>query len=166
MHAEWRPVPGFPGYAVTARGTVRGPRGAVLKESRSDSGYRRVRPLVRGRQRSLLVHVAVLLAHVGPRPSRRHHGAHVNGDKDDCSVGNLAWKTRRRNEADKRAHGTAPRGFSGYRPDADLVARVRALVSAGGSYSAVARELGLHRSSVSRIARELRHPIERTGGSR
>jgi DNA invertase Pin-like site-specific DNA recombinase len=52
---------------------------------------------------------------------------------------------------------SCPRHFSGYKPDPALVDRVRELVSSGESYRKVASALGLHRHSVSRIARRLRH---------
>lgn len=151
----WRRVPGLPLYASSAGDVARCP-GKPLRKTLSDSGYWRVRSRIGGAVRSILCHNAVLLAFVGPRPSPAHHGAHGNGDQLDNRLSNLSWKTKVENEADKRAHGTAPRVFSGHRR-ADHVPAVRALLGAGKSFSAVARELGMHRSSVSRIARGLRH---------
>lgn len=154
-------MPGYPGYeACSLGGGVRSARG-LLGESTSDSGYRRVRPCVRGRRRNLYVHVAVLLAHRGRRPSPRHHAAHENGVKADCALGNLAWKTRRRNEADKRLHGTAPRTFTGRAHRGPAAEALRLVVlrmwGEGVSYQHIAAALLMHRHSVSRIVRGLRH---------
>lgn len=144
----WLPTRLDPRYEVSTAGRVRR-AGRVLKPQPSDSGYARVRT-----PRVLLVHKAVLEAFVGPAPSPRHHAAHDNGDKTDNRLVNLAWKVKEDNEADKRRHGTAPRRFTGHRRD-DHVDRVLALASEM-SFSRIARELGLHRSSVSRIVRGLR----------
>jgi hypothetical protein len=150
--ASSRRIPGFDGYIVSDRGVIYGPRGHALRPSRSDSGYLRV--TARGRR--LFVARAVLLAFVGPPPSHRHEAAHADGNKDNNALWNLSWKTRRQNEADKRRHGTAPRGFTGHR-DASHVRKVRNLLARGLSYAHVAKRVGLHRHSVSRIARGLRH---------
>jgi HNH endonuclease len=34
----------------------------------------------------------VLEAFTGPKPSRKHHPVHLNGDKQDNCAANLAWK--------------------------------------------------------------------------
>lgn len=153
---RWHPLPGFPGYEVSDRGSVRNARtGRVLRPQPSDSGYPRVRIMRGGRRRSVLLHLAVLRAFAGPAPSPRHDGAHLDGDKTNSALENLAWKLPEDNEADKRRAGTAPRGFSGHRRS-DHVAPIRDLLARGLSYSRIARHIGLHRSSVSRIARGLR----------
>jgi hypothetical protein len=145
---QWRPTRLDPRYEVSSEGRVRRD-GRVLKPSLSDSGYARVRT-----PRVLLVHKAVLEAFVGPAPSRRHHAAHDDGDKSNNRLGNLAWKLKEENEADKRRHGTAPSRFSGHHRT-DHVERVLALAGTM-SFTRIAREVGLHRSSVSRIVRGIR----------
>lgn len=153
---RWRPVLGYPGYEASDRGHVRNARTLrSLLWQPSDSGYWRVKVTVRGRQRDLRVHVAVLLAFVGRRPSPRHQGAHADGDKRNNRLSNLAWKTPRANAKDKRLHGTHPREFTGY-DDPELALAAKILVLLGLSYSKAARELGMHRHSVSRIVRGLR----------
>lgn len=149
MTAErWLPTRLDPRYEVSSEGRVRR-AGRVLKPTLSDSGYARVRT-----PRVLLVHKAVLEAFVGPAPSRRHQAAHASGDKGDNRLDNLEWKLKEHNEADKKAHGTAPKRFTGHRRT-DHVDRVLALAGTM-SFTRIARETGLHRSSVSRIVRGLR----------
>jgi hypothetical protein len=145
---RWLPTRLDPRYEVSSEGRVRR-SGRVLKQSLSDSGYARVRT-----PRVLLVHKAVLEAFVGPAPSPRHEAAHKDGRKGNNRLDNLEWKLKEHNEADKKVHGTAPSRFTGHRRT-DHVARVLAMAGTM-SFTRIARETGLHRSSVSRIVRGLR----------
>jgi hypothetical protein len=155
---RWRSVPGWSRYEVSEGGLVRNLRTKnTLSIQFSDSGHMRSKAVDdRGRARWLRVHHAVLLAFKGPRPTRWHEGLHVDGNKANCRAENLRWGTRRSNELDKRRHGTAPRHFTGYRPDPAKLVTIRRLLGEGASYAHVARLVGYHPHSVSRIARGLR----------
>lgn len=152
----WRPVPGFPGYEISDAGNVRDGAGRLLRAVRNEGGYYRVlllgdRPVYRR------VHVLVLEAFVGPRPSPRHHAAHgPDRRKSNNRLTNLRWATPEENEADKKPHGTALGGGRHWRPNRERVSRVRERAARGESYSAIALSEGLHRYSVSRIVRGLR----------
>jgi hypothetical protein len=103
-----RPIPGYPGYYVTADGTMQGPRGR-MHPMVAASGHRYVlvsRPEV---PRKLFVHTAVLLAWVGPRPVGMQC-RHLDGDPEHNAVENLRWGTAQDNTDDKRRHGRQPRG--------------------------------------------------------
>lgn len=156
----WRPIPGFPLYEASEAGQIRriGQR-RNLRGTPNDGGYLRVW-LVTGDGRRVRhpIHTLVLLTFVGPRPSPRHHGAHVRtNDKGDNSIDNLQWKLPRDNEADKRSHGTAPRGGRhAWRPNAARVQAIREQAALKVSFSQIAREHGLHRSSVARIVKRQR----------
>lgn len=110
----WAPIPGFPRYAVSTLGRVRSyarhrpHRGArrieptLLTLSKNYAGY----PIVNlaetpGRYRQMKVHRLVLLAFVGPPPTPKHHGSHMNAQRDDCRLANLAWETPAQNWARK-----------------------------------------------------------------
>ncbi|MDD1770970.1 MAG: NUMOD4 motif-containing HNH endonuclease [Methanomassiliicoccales archaeon] len=149
MTERWLPTLLDPRYEVSTLGRVRR-AGRVLKPHRSDSGYLRVKT-----PRVPLIHKAVLEAFVGPAPSRRHEAAHKNGRRLDNRLDNLEWKLKEDNEADKKAHGTAPKRFTGHQHTGH-VAKVLVLSEIGCSFSRIGRALGLHRSSVSRIVRGLR----------
>jgi len=157
---HWRTIPGFSRYEASDDGRIRRRRtGYLLSLRHRDNGgyvdlmvYDNV-----GVRRKRKLHNLVLETFVGPRPTPRHHGAHTpDNDLTNNRLSNLAWKLPEENEADKKMCGTAPKGGRTWRPSRERVRRVKARVAAGESYSAVARDEGMHRHSVSRIVRGLR----------
>lgn len=116
---EWRPVVGYGGlYMVSSMGRVRSldrvdrrgqfRPGRLLRE-RNDTagaGYRYVNLSRDGVARKINVHVIVLEAFIGPRPSPRHEGCHQDGDRTNPRLANLRWGTPEENHADRWRHGT------------------------------------------------------------
>jgi HNH endonuclease/NUMOD4 motif/Homeodomain-like domain len=150
---KWLPIPRYPAYEISDTGIVRNIRfKRPLMTELSDSGYDRVRLSdVHGRRRNPRVHVLVLETFVGSRPSIRHHAAHSpDPDKRNNCLSNLRWSTREENEADKPAKRGG--GLKTKLP----ARRVRQLLERGLSDTKIAKQLGVHRSSVSRIRRGLR----------
>lgn len=155
----WRPVVGFHEYLVSDQGRVQLAGAYVLHDCPNHGGYRIVYlRTANGKRVARRVHLLVLEAFRGPRPSPRHHGAHApNRDKRDNRLENLRWALPEENEADKRAHGTQPKGGRVWRPNKERIARIRAAWATGEmSLAKIAKQEGLHRSSVSRIVRGLR----------
>lgn len=121
LDEQWLPVVGYEGlYEVSDHGAVRSfhkpgrHREKFLRTPRRMSGshsrgYRTVGLARDGDYRTKLVHLLVLQAFVGPRPSGME-GAHLNGDPSDNRLVNLRWCSHRENESHKVAHGTAPIG--------------------------------------------------------
>jgi hypothetical protein len=108
---EWRAVPGFDHYDVSSLGRVRSRRRAgeplVMKQKKLRCGYMIVTLCDRGERHERTVHLLVLEAFVGPRPSPAHQARHVlNNRRDDNRLANLCWGTRRENMEDQRRHGT------------------------------------------------------------
>lgn len=109
---EWRPVVGFPDYFVSDHGRVRsthvwrGRHGAILNGCLDRTGYRQVclRP-AGGGKKSVRVHVLVAQAFLGPRPAG-HETRHLDGDKLNNQLKNLAYGTCSENNLDKVRHGT------------------------------------------------------------
>ena len=75
-------------------------------------------------KQNFFVHNLIALAFLGRRPRRSYQAAHKDGDRRNNRAGNLAWKTKRQNEADKVAHGTAP-GRVGRTPGRVKIARTK-----------------------------------------
>lgn len=53
-----------------------------------------------------LAHQLICEAFHGPRPSSRHHAAHINGISTDNRASNLMWATPKENEHHKKLHDT------------------------------------------------------------
>lgn len=106
MAEEFRPVPGWVGvYEVSAIGQVRSIRtGRVLKHTVSGDGYHRVNLKADGRRESRTVHRVVAESFIGERPAG-HHIRHLDGDKDNNRLGNLAYGTASENVADTKRLG-------------------------------------------------------------
>jgi hypothetical protein len=124
---EYRDIPGWPGYRATSEGEIQsawkrvglGPglgskcilsdEWKTLAQTVEKHGYRKVAFRRDGKTYTVRVHVAVALAFHGPGPAGLDV-AHNDNDKSNNCPGNLEYKTRKANEADKIANGTTNRG--------------------------------------------------------
>lgn len=142
----------FRGYEVYGDGAIYGARGRLRAKPDAD-GYMRVRLTVDGKRTPYFVHRVVLLAFIGDPPTPRHQARHLNGDRTDNHLANLAWGTPRENSADRARHGTTARGErNGYaKLTDDNVAAARVLRAAGWSQQRIANLLGVTQSAISRI---------------
>lgn len=70
-------------------------------------GYRQVGFSVNGKMLYPRVHHLVMDAFGEPKPSDAHEIRHLNGNRRDNRIENLAWGTRRENWQDSVRHGTA-----------------------------------------------------------
>jgi len=159
LKVVWTAIPGFLEYAVSNTGLVRRLSDDVILAQRPNhGGYLRVTLWRNWKQHHKRVHVLVLEAFRGPRPSPRHHGAHApDRSKWNNTIANLRWATPEENERDKKKHGTAKNGGK-VAPitEAELV-RVRMKLANGESFTSIASFLGVHRTTIARIARGQRH---------
>lgn len=155
---EWRQIADCPLYLVSDLGKVRRIDARRCLRPWPNSGRYLIVTLYNkeGKKVHRRVHLLVLHTWMGPPPSPLHHGAHDDGDKSNNKLQNLFWKLPVENEADKKKHGTAPKGGKNWRPSKERIARIKVRAANGESFSRIARDEGLHRSSVSRIVRGLR----------
>ena len=164
---EWRRVPISPyrSYEVSDDGRVRrGSREMVGYVDRY--GYRTVLLSYAGLAKRFKVHRLVCEAFHGPCANGREVG-HLSGDKTDNSANNLAWVTRSENQAHQQLHGKnggianlvpgQPRGENN--PTAKLTEKqadeIRTRVGAGETCRPLAREYGVSKDAINRIARRL-----------
>ena len=148
-----RPIERFPGYLVTDEGAVIRVATHQPMKPQLRAGYHRVKLSGScGMRHWMAVHKLVLEAFIGPRPTKRHHGAHGDRNRANNRLKNLRWALPEENEADKKLHGTARTG-----PWRRLTLRqIRTLirqVQRGAGFTETAKRYGVHRSSVSRIVR-------------
>jgi NUMOD4 motif/HNH endonuclease len=107
---NWKPVAEYEGlYVVSDRGQVHSlpratTRGRIVRQRHDPNGYLMVTLSKNGEHESIRVHVLVLTAFRGACPPGKE-GAHDDGDKDNCTLENLFWKTRSENIRDIIRHG-------------------------------------------------------------
>jgi len=146
---RWLPVTGWP-YEVSSLGRVRralsSPKRAAAQPGRllnpfNFDGYRRVCLSDGKRRRIFFVHVLVVEAFIGPKPSGRHEIAHADGARANNAVPNLRWVTGRENAQDRERHGRTSRGAKHGMASlsADDVVAIRDAYARGGITS---RDLG------------------------
>lgn len=117
MVEEWRPVVGFPEYAVSDQGRVmrvvesrNGSMPKVLKPWENNQGYQIVTLSADAKQSRKQISRLVCEAFHGPPPSAQYQAAHGDGDPSNNGADNLRWATRAENMADCLIHGTRATG--------------------------------------------------------
>lgn len=161
---RWLPVVGHEDrYEVSDNGRVRSLRAKyrlraipkILTPGTDRYGYRFVNLAVAPhRYTSQRVHVLVLAAFVGPRPTETHMSAHADADRGNNVLINLRWATQAENEADKIPLGLKIEGSKHYAAklsEADIPVILDRLKAE--TQQQVAASYGVGRQTISQIAR-------------
>lgn len=165
MCQVWKTIPGYERYEVSNDGQVR----SWLKRGNHSSKATIAphlmkpvrdavnRPLVtlsnNGVAKRFYIHVLVLAAFVGPRPSGQE-ACHIDGDLQNNHIANLRWDTHKSNEQDKKRHGTAPTGEKNARSkltEQDVI-EIRHLSTQGVRHDEIAQKFNVKANTISRIA--------------
>jgi hypothetical protein len=102
-----------------------------------------------GKRKTFTVHTLVLTAFVGPRPEG-YECRHLNGNRADSRLRNLAWGTPSENDEDRRRHGTFVQGET--HGNARLTEHdVRLIRAMQGTQSAIAKQFAVSPSLVSMV---------------
>lgn len=180
MSEIWKPVVGYEGmYEVSNLGNVRSFQkgmNRMLKPCRGRENYLRVSLYKNGKQKSCSVHRMVLTAFVGPVPKGLECG-HLNGNRDDNRLENLAYITREENAQHKISHGTQAHGerHGMAKLTEDLVEEIKRRYQRASYHNSNAQELarkyGVCKSTIQNIVKgrywnsEARQALKREGGS-
>lgn len=143
--AGMRPIPGFERYAACKNGRIysfSSGQAKPLSEHLSSNGYKQLSLRKPGKSYTKRVHVLVLEAFCGRRPSATHHARHLDGDKHNNKLENLSWGTALENIEDQRRHGTLVCGARAGRSALTerQVQEIRARISKGETCKGLARE--------------------------
>jgi hypothetical protein len=124
----------------------------VVKPIIEKNGYLRVRIRRDGQTVAQYIHRLVLETYSGPAPG---HARHLNDDKRDNRIENLAWGTPKQNGADKVRHGTQAKGQrNGNSKLTEAIVRgMRDLRTKGVALADIASDFGVSLSLVSQVAR-------------
>jgi hypothetical protein len=111
---EWRPIPGHEdNYMVSTEGRIKsrrreGARGGLLKLPLGGHGYLQVNLFRDGEPVKCRVHQLVALTFLGPRPDGMQV-RHLDGDRTNSRLANLAYGTLSENMQDMIKHGNNAR---------------------------------------------------------
>lgn len=151
-------VQGFSRYFVVSDGRVYSEiSGKWLKPSVSGRGYL---ALVMKNDSGVLVrkYIHRLVLETLCSHPQQAQCRHLNGDKQDNRLENLAWGTAQQNYQDKLLHGTATLGErnSQAKLSEENVCSIRKLAADGISTIDIAEKLGISRQNVRLIVRRKR----------
>lgn len=107
-----------------------------------------------GHKKTVYIHLVVLTAFVGPRPSPEMEGCHGDGNTANNRLDNLRWDTPVNNAADRTLHGTQVKGEASNLAvlTAEKVREIKRRAE-DESYTAIAADVGISRQQVSRIVK-------------
>lgn len=118
----WKAIVGYPHYEVSNIGRVRSSKSGklkLLKPAEKRDRHRKKPTYLRvclrsptGETKNKRIHRLVLEAFVGPAPSGKPYGCHIDGNSMNNWLPNLKWASAVSNEADKELHGTKLIGTS------------------------------------------------------
>lgn len=170
MEEEWRAIAGFADYEASNLGRVRSwsprtwnarrpsaPR--LLRPVQMVSGYLAVFLCASGIRVQCTVHVIVLESFMGPRPTGMIC-RHLDGNRRNNRLPNLAWGTQTENLLDAHNHGTICRGerrsavarrVAGSAAPPLKEGDIVAIRESSLSQSVLALKYGVARSSISQI---------------
>lgn len=163
MDVEYRGIADFPDYRVgddgsmwscrTKRGTG---RWRQMQEKPSRSGYCYVM-LSYGpfsKKKRCRVNRLVLNAFIG-LPAVGEQAAHANGNRSDNRLCNLAWKTSKENNEDKRRHGTLLFGEKvvSSKLTTSSVLEIRRRAGLGELHTSIAKDFGVSIATIGHVAK-------------
>jgi hypothetical protein len=181
---RWLAVPGFEGfYEVSSHGRVRScersnthfnkrvgvmtrcRRAQIKSPSGGPNGYLSVRLYRDGRAHAFSVHALVCRAFLGERPSGQEV-RHLDGERHNNRLDNLAYGTKAENAADRRAHGRqlSGRAHPWFKFSDDVVKAVRADRANGLFFYQIAERHGVSRSQVVNMCSGKRSFVEGANG--
>lgn len=153
----WKPVLGAEGhYEVSNFGNVKSLKGRsprLMRLGSAGTGHKGIQ-LGSPRRGRFTVHRLVLEAFVGPCPTGME-AAHLNGKPADNRAENLIWCTRKENHSHKKLHGTYQGGQNNEMAklkNSDIPI-IRQRIKNGDNNTVIARDYGVHHSTISEIKR-------------
>lgn len=165
---EYRPIAGFPGYCVGSDGSVWSQRQCFsldFGEWKPATIYRRpregrycvvcLRATPNGKLTCRYVHRLVLEAFVGKCPKGMWARHFPDRDTSNNRLDNLSWATAAQNHADKKVHGTQPRGEKCHNAKLrrEDIATIFSLHRQGVQLKDIAKGLGVSPTAVSNVVR-------------
>lgn len=161
MKEIWKAIVGYPHYEVSNIGRVRSSKSGklkLLKQAEKKDKHRKKPVYLRvslrsptGEAKNKRIHRLVLEAFVGPAPSDKPYGCHIDGNSMNNWLLNLKWDSAKNNEADKDEHGTKLIGtaVANSKLNPAAVRRIRRSNTADSAvFKKLMSDLGVARSTI------------------
>lgn len=117
MTEHGRIIPGLPAYTITRNGHIfswlhcwRGKDEWEMTQHLNSCGYSSVRLTTFSGRKRYTVHKLLAHTYLPPCPEDCDQLRHLDGDKTNNTVDNLAWGTAQDNANDREKHGRTSRG--------------------------------------------------------
>lgn len=174
---EWRAVPGYEGiYEASSLGRIKslprrlptwfGTRAChekVLRTRVGKNGYLNITLQKRRELWWTTVHAVVATTFLGEAPTG-HEVRHLDGNRENCAISNLAWGTRLDNMRDQYRHGT--RAVGQRAGIANITQELAEWIRDSSQRGPELHEItGVSLSTISRIKRGISYPSTLTKGS-
>lgn len=116
MSKEWRVIPGYPDYKVSSEGEIismKFGKERLLNYGKDTAGYYQANLYRNGIQKTMNAHKVVASAFLGECPEGLIV-RHLDDDKSNNHVSNLAYGTHKQNGEDAVRNGKYPKGEAHY----------------------------------------------------
>lgn len=143
----------YPEYGITKEGKLYSyRRKRFIKPTKNKHGYWMANFKVNKKHSRPLIHNLIIATFIGPKNGLVCR--HLDGNKDNNCLSNIALGTQQENINDKLKHGTVPRGEDHYRTSITEkdVFKIRELRAKGFTCSEIASQFNIGHQHVSRIA--------------
>lgn len=151
---EWADILGFKNFAVSTLGRVKNKKTGTIRKQQINKGRYPQVVIYNGKNRTKTIHTLVLETFIGPRPDGMEC-RHLNGDKTDNRLANLAWGTPKENAQDKIKHCVQMRGSGIYCAilDEQKVTVIKFLLHVGISQSDIGKFFGISHKQIHKISK-------------
>lgn len=156
---DWRSIAGWENYEVSSLGRVRRGSRLLAQTWTGTVGkqYLACNLSDAPRRKTARVHCLVAEAFLGPKPAG-FDTAHLDGDRENNSLANLAYVTPSENNLHKRAHGTMSKGEKRHNAilSENVIREIRNRSTLSGAKNvALAREFGVSEQQISKVVNRL-----------
>ncbi|MDE2105320.1 MAG: HNH endonuclease [Patescibacteria group bacterium] len=150
---RWKKIKQWPEYEISDNGLIRKKNGLLRKPYLTKTGYLYIAVRRSGFKKSVAIHRLVAEAFIHTK-NKGLHVAHLDGNKTNNCIKNLAWVTRSENEQHKIFHGKSNRGERQGRSllKSQQVLLIRKEIKLGIKQRIIAERFGVAKSTISSIS--------------
>lgn len=159
MIEQWKSISGYIGYyEISNLGNVRrikfgsGVRSGILSKYAHWNGYLYANLSKQNKSKRHSIHRLVTIGFLGPPPTIKHEVRHLDGNRHNNIITNLAWGTRKENAQDMVKHGRAGSCFGEKSGKSKLTeSQVLLILSSSKSSEELAKQFSVVSATISDV---------------